>query len=157
MQTLCCRQLFETYGKIRKIEFFLYTIDIFYAFQKLVNIFILFQTESMANFWKMSTIWASYDKNSLLWFLAKFWWKIFFPKFSIFYKGWGAFIKVCAELADKTVEKIEKFESNRNSRTTEFFVLVHFQSIWEVTCSFYSSDDLLDFSRCTNLHIIEHF
>ena len=49
--------------------------------------------------------------------------KIFFPNFSIFYKGWEAFIKVCAELADKTVGKIKKFESNRNSRTTEFFVL----------------------------------
>ena len=39
---------------------------------------------------KISTVGASYDKNSLLWFLAKFWWKIIFSKsdgFSIFLKN----------------------------------------------------------------------
>ena len=101
--------------------------------------------------YRMSTIKLSYDQTSRLWL---------FPKFCenlIFCKGWGAFIKVCAELAHKTVEKIEKFESNRNSRTTEFFVLGYFRSTWEVTCSFLSSDVPLDFSHGNNLLNIEHF
>jgi len=72
------RQLFETYAKIRKFQFLLCTIDILGALWKLQNVFILFQTQNMTNFWKNEHHRNLVQQNSLLWFLAKFWWKIVF-------------------------------------------------------------------------------
>ena len=56
-------------------------------------------------------------------------------------------MQICAELAEKTVEKIKKFESNRNSRTTEFVLLVHFRSTCKVMELFLPPEAPLDFSQ----------
>ena len=54
-------------------------------------------------------------------------------------------------------ENSEKFDSNQNSKTTEFFLLGHFRSACKVMELFLSPDAPLDFSRGLFLLVLEHF
>ena len=65
--------------------------------------------------------------------------------------------QLCAESVEKMFEKNEKFDSNQNSRTTEFFLLVHFRSTCKVMELFLSPDAPLDFSQHAFLHNLAHF
>ena len=86
IQVLRCREFFETHGKTR---FYLVKVIFVRHFESFWELLFYSKRKVWTISCRMRTSGASCDKNSLLWFQAKFWWKKCFFEIRFFSKKIG--------------------------------------------------------------------